>query len=79
MSPLRKQSGGGGANNDSQAIEILEALVTQLGLAGVVGLLAEIASRRSEVWFLSGDGLKAAVWTHDAKILDRAARALGGD
>jgi hypothetical protein len=81
MSPLRKQSGVGGANtaNNSQAIEILEGLVTQLGLAGVVGLLAEIASQRSEVFLLSGDDLKAAVWIHDAKTLDRAARALDGD
>lgn len=65
--------------NNSQAIEILEGLVTQLGLARVVGLLAEIASRRSEVLLLSGDDLRAAVWIHDAKTLDRVVRALDGD
>jgi type IV secretory pathway VirB10-like protein len=42
-------------------------------------LLAEIASRRSEAVLLSGEHLKAAVWTHDARILDRASRALDGD
>ncbi len=79
MPSLRKPSGVEGANDDSQAIEIVEVLVAQLGLAGVVGLLAEIASRRSEVFLLAGEDLKAAVWTHDAKTLDRAARALDGD
>lgn len=79
MSPPRVQSGAGRANNGPQAIEILEALVTQLGVAGVVGLLAEIATRRSEVLLLSGEDLKAAVWVHEAKILDRASRALDGD
>lgn len=79
MSPLRVQSGAGRGNNDRRAIEILEALVTELGVAGVVSLLAEIASRRSEAVLPPGEHLKAAAWTHDAEILDRASRALDGD
>ena len=78
MSPLRGPSGAG-AHNGSPPIEILEALVTQLGLAGVAGLLGEIGSRRAEVLGLSGDDLKAAVWVHHAKILDRTARSLDGE
>ena len=76
---LPKQSRTEGTKSESQAIEMLESLVTQLGLAAVVGLLAEIASRRAEVLLLAGEDLKAAVWTHDAKALDRAARALDGE
>jgi hypothetical protein len=49
------------------------------GCPGVVGLFAEIANRRAEVLLLAGEDLKAAVWTHDAKALDRAARTLDGD
>jgi hypothetical protein len=79
MSSVPNRSEDAGASGDARSIEILEALVAQRGLAGVVGLLAEIASRRSEVLLLAGEDLKAAVWTHDAKTLDRAARTLDGD
>lgn len=61
--------------SESQAIEMLESLVTQLGLVAVVGLLAEIANRRGEALLT---GLRGAAWTHDAKALDRTARALDG-
>lgn len=79
MSLVPNQSGVAGANTSAQAREILGALVAQLGPSGVVGLLAEIANRRAEVLLLAGEDLKAAVWTHDAKTLDRAAGALDGD
>jgi hypothetical protein len=75
----RRESGVEGANSDVAASAILEALVTRFGLAGVVWLLTEIANRRSEVLFLSGHDLKAAMSTRDAKTLDLVARALEGD
>jgi len=76
---LPKQSRAAEAKRESQAIEMLESFVTPLGLAAVMGLLAEIASRRAEVLLLAGEDLKAAVWTHDAEALDRAARTLDGE
>jgi hypothetical protein len=79
MALPRTQSATGRVNSDARAIEILEALVQQLGVSRVVGLLAEISNRRSEAVLLSREPLKAAVWTHDAKILDRASRELDGD
>lgn len=58
---------------------ILEDLVAQFGLARVVALLAEIATRRADTVRLSGDDLKATVWMHDARLLERAAQALDGE
>jgi hypothetical protein len=79
MSPLRARSATRSTKRDTDAVDVLEALVVQLGIGRVVGLLAEIVARRSDAVLLSGEHLKAGIWLQDAKILERAARALDGD
>jgi hypothetical protein len=74
MTPLRRPP-----SEVAESQVILEDLVTQLGLARMVALLAEIATRRADIVRVSGDDLKAAVWMHDVRILERAAQALDGD
>ncbi len=67
------------SDGDPSAIEILETLVNRLGVANVIGLLADIATRRSEEALVSGDHLKAGVSVHQASVLDRAVTQLDGD
>lgn len=52
---------------------LLEDLVARLGVAATVSLLAEVASRRSHILWLSGEDLKAVVLAQDARTLDRTA------
>ena len=65
------------SSEELQAVQHLEEVVDELGLAHVVYLLAAIAEQQSNV-LLKEDGVRAARLAHDAKVLGRAAIVLLG-
>ena len=65
------------SSEELQAVQHLEKVVDELGLAHVVYLLVAIAEQQSDV-LLKEDGVRAARLAHDAKVLGRAAITLLG-
>jgi hypothetical protein len=51
-------------------------LIGELGLAALVGLMADMTEEESEALSLSGETLKAAQYKREARILHRAATQL---
>ena len=52
-------------------------LIAQLGLGGLVALLADVTEQQSDYFLLSGERQKAAQCMRDVRALQRAAHALG--
>jgi hypothetical protein len=52
-------------------------LIAQLGIGGLVGLIAETTQQQSDYFRLSGELQKAEQCMRDLQILERAARSLG--
>jgi hypothetical protein len=52
-------------------------LIAELGVGGLVALIAEITEQQSDYFLLSGDRQKANQCMRDFRILQRAAHALG--
>ena len=52
-------------------------LIEQLGVGGLVALIAEITEQQSDYFLLSGERQKATRCMRDFRILQRAAQALG--
>jgi len=68
-----------GSNNpeELEAVQHLERIVDELGLAHVVYLLADIAEQQSDL-LVKEDGVRAGRLAHDAKVLGRTAIVLLG-
>ena len=62
---------------EHDAVSAVSRLIVQLGVGGLVALIAEITEQDSEYFLLSGDRRKAAQCMRDFRILQRAAQALG--
>jgi hypothetical protein len=62
---------------DVEAMQRLERIVDELGLAHVVYLLADIADQRSDL-LSTQDIARATRFAHDAKVLGRTAISLLG-
>ena len=60
-----------------EAMQHLEKIVDELGLAHAVYLLADIAEQQSDLWSKK-DSVRAARLAHDAKVLGRTAIVLLG-
>ena len=52
-------------------------LVAQLGIGGLVALMAEVREQRSDYFLLSSERQKAAHCMRDVRILQQAVHALG--
>lgn len=63
--------------DEIDAVAAVSRLITQLGVAGVVALIAEITEQQSDYFLLSGERQKATQCMRDFQILQRAAQVLG--
>jgi hypothetical protein len=62
---------------EGDLIPVVTTLITQLGVGGLVALIAEITEQRSDYFLLSGERQKAGQCIRDFRILQRAAQTLG--
>ncbi len=58
-------------------VPTVSRLIAQLGLRGLVTLMAEMTEQQSDYFLLSGERQKAAQCMRDVRILERAAQTLG--
>ena len=63
--------------NEPDAVPAVTRLIAQLGVGGLVALIAEIAEQQSDYFLLSGERQKAAQCLRDVRVLQRAAQVLG--
>jgi hypothetical protein len=57
-------------------VSTVSRLISQLGLTGLVGVIADISEEKSDSFALSGETQKAAQSKREARILQRAADQL---
>ena len=62
---------------EGDPIPVVTTLVTQLGIGGLIALIAEITEQQSDYFLLSGERQKANQCMRDFRILQRAVDALG--
>jgi hypothetical protein len=62
---------------EGDLIPVVTTLITQLGVGGLVALIAEITEQQSDYFLLSGERQKAGQCMRDFRILQRAAQTLG--
>jgi len=62
--------------DDVNAFVTVDRLIAQLGLDGLVALIAEVTEQQSDYLLLSGEHQKAAQCMRDVRTLQRAAQAL---
>lgn len=62
---------------EGDLIPVVTRLITQLGVGGLVALIAEITEQQSDYFLLSGERQKAGQCMRDFRILQRAAQTLG--
>ena len=58
------------------AVAAISRLIAQLGVTGLVALIAEITEQQSDYFLLSGERQKATQCMRDFRILQRAAQVL---
>ena len=63
--------------DERDVVPAVSRLIEQLGVEGLVALIAEITEEQSDYFLLSGERQKAAQCIRDFRILQRAAQALG--
>lgn len=63
--------------DERDAVPAVSRLIAQLGVGGLVSLIAEITEQQSDYFLLSGERQKAVQCMRDVRILQRAARTLG--
>jgi hypothetical protein len=62
---------------EGDLIPAVTTLITQLGVGGLIALIAEITEQQSDYFLLSGERQKANQCMRDFRILQRAVEALG--
>lgn len=62
---------------EGDLVPVVTMLITQLGVGGLVALIAEITEQQSDYFLLSGERQKAGRCMRDFRILQRAAQSLG--
>ncbi len=63
--------------DERDAVPAVSRLIAQLGVGGLVALIAEITEEQSDCVLLSGERQKAAQCMRDFRILQRAAGTHG--
>ncbi|OFW27932.1 MAG: hypothetical protein A3H97_10215 [Acidobacteria bacterium RIFCSPLOWO2_02_FULL_65_29] len=63
--------------DERDAVPAVTRLLAQLGVGGLVALIAEMTEQQSDYFLLSGERQKAAQCMRDFRILQRAAQTLG--
>lgn len=63
--------------DERDAVAAVSRLIAQLGVGGLVALIAEITEQQSEYFLLSGERQTAAQCMRDVRILQRATQTLG--
>ena len=58
-------------------VPVVTTLIAQLGVGGLVALIAEITEQQSDYLLLSGERQRANQCMRDFRILQRAAATLG--
>jgi hypothetical protein len=59
------------------SVAAVSRLIAQLGIGGLVALMAEVTEQQSDYFLLSGERQKMAQCMREFRILPRAAHALG--
>ena len=62
---------------ERDAVLAVTQLIAQLGVGGLVAVIAEVTELQSDYFLLSGERHKAAQCARDVRILQRAAATLG--
>jgi hypothetical protein len=62
---------------EGDLVPVVTMLITQLGVAGLVTLIAEITEQQSDYFLLSGERQKAGQCMREFRILQRAVHTLG--
>lgn len=63
--------------DEADGVTAVSRLIAQLGVAGLVALIAEISEQQSDYFLLSGERQKATQCMRDVRILRRAVQGLG--
>ncbi len=63
--------------DERDVVSAVSRLIAQLGVRGLVTLIAEITEQQSDYFLLSGERQKATQCMRDVRILQRAAPTLG--
>ncbi len=63
--------------DERDVVPAVSRLIAQLGVRGLVTLIAEITEQQSDYFLLSGERQKATQCMRDVRILQRAAQTLG--
>ena len=63
--------------DERDVVSAVSRLIAQLGVRGLVTLIAEITEQQSDYFLLSGERQKATQCMRDVRILQRAAQTLG--
>ena len=63
--------------DERYVVPAVSRLIAQLGVRGLVTLIAEITEQQSDYFLLSGERQKATQCMRDVRILQRAAQTLG--
>ena len=63
--------------DERDAVHAVSRLIAQLGVGGLVALIAEITEQQSDHFLLSGERQKAAKCLRDFRVLQRAGQVLG--
>ena len=63
--------------DERDPVPTVSRLIAQLGVEGLVALIAEITEEQSDYFLLSGERQKATQCMRDLRILQRAAQVLG--
>lgn len=64
---------------DGDVVRLVTTLITQLGVAGLLVVMAEISEQQSDRLLLSGERQKAWQCMRDFRVLERAAQTLGNE
>jgi hypothetical protein len=63
--------------DERDPVPAVSRLIAQLGVGGLVALIADITEQQSDYFLLSGERQKASQCMRDFRILQRAAQGLG--
>jgi hypothetical protein len=62
---------------EGDVVSLVTMLIAQMGVSGLVALIAEITEQQSDYFLLSGERQKAGHCMRELRILQRAVRTLG--
>lgn len=63
--------------DEMDAAATVSRLIAQLGLDGLIALIAEVTEQQSDYFLVSGERQKATQYMRDVRTLQRAALGLG--